>query len=226
MDSIYSDIIFIRWTFIFVYFVGRAIHKIWDPTKIFIHFSFITYYLESMNSSVHKPCPFYPQTTKFCANQTKWFHKYLRESNICISPPPTSSWLPSWPCLGPRLTPVVLCLPAAAGVGGRGQQCPCGVSPGWWAGRRWTALRVWTTAPAPPLNNTEILAYVNIETILKRFCFNDYLLSEVRAFAPWAGGRRFVPWPRHTIDVIKMVPDASLLSAQHIEEKGLATFSS
>jgi len=87
MDSIYSDIILIRWTFIFVYFVGRAIHKIWDPTKTFIHFSYFAYYLESINSSVHKPCPFYPQTTKFCANQTKWFHKYLRESNMWISSP-------------------------------------------------------------------------------------------------------------------------------------------
>jgi len=38
----------------------------------------------------------------------------------------------------------------------------------------------------------------------------------VRAFAPWAGGRRFDPRPRHTKDVIKIVPDASLLSAQHM----------
>ena len=30
------------------------------------------------------------------------------------------------------------------------------------------------------------------------------------------GGRGFDPRPRHTKEVIKMVPDASLLSAQHI----------
>ena len=39
--------------------------------------------------------------------------------------------------------------------------------------------------------------------------------SVVRAFAPWAGGRGFDPRPRYTKDVIKMVPDAPLLSAQH-----------
>ena len=49
--------------------------------------------------------------------------------------------------------------------------------------------------------------------------------SVVRAFAPWALGRGFDPRPRHTKDVIKMVPDASLLSAQHIRT-GLASLSS
>ena len=38
----------------------------------------------------------------------------------------------------------------------------------------------------------------------------------VRAFALLAGGRGFDPRPRHTKDVIKIVPDASLLGAQHI----------
>ena len=47
----------------------------------------------------------------------------------------------------------------------------------------------------------------------------------VRAFAPSAGGRGFDPRPPHTKDVIKMVPDASLLSAQHIRT-GLASLSS
>jgi len=36
------------------------------------------------------------------------------------------------------------------------------------------------------------------------------------AFASCAGGRGFDPRPRHTKAIIKMVPDASLLSAQHI----------
>jgi len=49
--------------------------------------------------------------------------------------------------------------------------------------------------------------------------------SVVRAFAPWAGGRGFDPWARHTKDVIQMVPDASLLGAQHIRT-GLAFVSS
>ena len=49
--------------------------------------------------------------------------------------------------------------------------------------------------------------------------------SVVRAFAPWAGGRGFDPRPRHTKDVIKMVPNASLLSAQHIRT-GLVSLSS
>ena len=40
--------------------------------------------------------------------------------------------------------------------------------------------------------------------------------SVVRAFAPWAGGRGIDPQPRHTKDVIKMVPDASLLSSEGI----------
>ena len=43
----------------------------------------------------------------------------------------------------------------------------------------------------------------------------------VRAFA----GRGFDPRPRHTKDVIKMVPDASLLGAQHIRT-GLASLTS
>ena len=45
----------------------------------------------------------------------------------------------------------------------------------------------------------------------------------VGAFAP--GGHGFDPRPRHTKDVIKMVPDASLLGAQHIRT-GLASLSS
>jgi len=45
------------------------------------------------------------------------------------------------------------------------------------------------------------------------------------ALAPWAGGRGFDPRPRHTKDVINKVPDASLLSAQHIRT-GLASLSS
>jgi len=49
--------------------------------------------------------------------------------------------------------------------------------------------------------------------------------SVVRAFAPWAEGRGFDPRPRHTKDVIQMVPDASLLGAQHIRT-GLASLSS
>ena len=44
-------------------------------------------------------------------------------------------------------------------------------------------------------------------------------------FTPWAGGHGFDPRPRHTKDVIKMVPDASLLGAQHIRT-GLASLSS
>ena len=39
------------------------------------------------------------------------------------------------------------------------------------------------------------------------------------------GGRGFDPRPRHTKDVIKMVPDAYLLGAQHIRT-GLACLSS
>jgi len=61
-------------------------------------------------------------------------------------------------------------------------------------------------------------------------CFLNLILifsggSVVRAFAPWAGGRGFDPRPRHTKDVITMVPDASLLGAQHIRT-GLAPLSS
>ena len=44
----------------------------------------------------------------------------------------------------------------------------------------------------------------------------------VRAFAPWVGGRGFYPRPCHTKDVIKMIPEASLLGAQHIRT-GLAS---
>jgi len=49
--------------------------------------------------------------------------------------------------------------------------------------------------------------------------------SVVRAFALSAGGRGFDPRSRHTKDVIKMVTDASLLSAQH-KRIGLASLSS
>ena len=47
----------------------------------------------------------------------------------------------------------------------------------------------------------------------------------VRAFAPKAGGHGFDPRPRHTKDVINMVPDAFLLSAQHIRTGLAALFS-
>ena len=56
-------------------------------------------------------------------------------------------------------------------------------------------------------------------------CRGQLPCSVVRAGATWAGGCGFDPWPRHTKDVIKMVPDASLLSAQHIRIV-LASFSS
>jgi len=46
--------------------------------------------------------------------------------------------------------------------------------------------------------------------------------SVVRAFAPWAGGRGFDPRPRHTKDVIKMEPAASLLYAKRTRT-GLAS---
>jgi len=49
--------------------------------------------------------------------------------------------------------------------------------------------------------------------------------SVIRVFAPLAGGRGFDPRPRYTKDVIKIVPDASLLRAQHIRT-GLASLSS
>ena len=41
--------------------------------------------------------------------------------------------------------------------------------------------------------------------------------SVVRALGPRAGGRGFDPRPCQTKDVIEMVPDTSLLSAQHIK---------
>ena len=49
--------------------------------------------------------------------------------------------------------------------------------------------------------------------------------SMVRVFAPQAGGCGFDPRPCHTKDVIKMVPDTSLLSAQYIRT-GLASLPS
>ena len=47
----------------------------------------------------------------------------------------------------------------------------------------------------------------------------------VRAFAPLAGGRGFDSRPRHTKDVIKMVPDVSLLGVQHLHCKDRSGFS-
>jgi len=37
-----------------------------------------------------------------------------------------------------------------------------------------------------------------------------------RVFAPCAGGRGFDPQPHHTKDIIKMIPDASLLSSRQV----------
>ena len=62
-------------------------------------------------------------------------------------------------------------------------------------------------------------------------CYKWFLYSSGgsvdRAFASWAWGRGFDPRPRRTKDVIKMVPDAFLLRAQHIRiHVGLASLSS
>jgi len=73
---IFCEIIYIRWTFNFVYFVGRAIHEFKIRTKylfiiiiiillyIIVYYSNIAYNLKSKNLSVHKyvQCC---QTTKF-----------------------------------------------------------------------------------------------------------------------------------------------------------------
>ena len=50
----YSEIIYIGWTFNFMYFLGSAIHEFKIPIKFLIHFSNIAYNLKSMNSSVHE----------------------------------------------------------------------------------------------------------------------------------------------------------------------------
>jgi len=47
----------------------------------------------------------------------------------------------------------------------------------------------------------------------------------VRAFTLKAAGHAFDPRPRHTKDVIKMVPDAPLLSTQHIKMSGFSLLS-
>ena len=69
----YCKIINIRWTFNFVHFVAKAIHKIRFPTKNIIHSSNIAQNFISTNSNFNKhvQCR---QTAKFCAHEIKYFH--------------------------------------------------------------------------------------------------------------------------------------------------------
>jgi len=72
-----------------------------------------------------------------------------------------------------------------------------------------------TSITMPESSRSVSLEHSNIETLVVVIKCTQLWLSG-RAFTPWAGGCGFEPRPCHTKDVIKMVPDASLLRAQHI----------
>jgi len=81
----YCEIIYIRWTFNFVYFVGIAIHKFKTPTKylfilVILHIQLEIHEFKCVHE--HVQCC---QTTKYCANEIKWFHsvKGLKSYNMC-----------------------------------------------------------------------------------------------------------------------------------------------
>ena len=80
----------------------------------------------------------------------------------------------------------------------------------------------------PIVNNETRCVWVQGHAYQKKSMISTSNISSgglvVRAFAPWAGNRGFDPRPRHTKDVIKMVPDAALHSAQRITI-GLASLS-
>jgi len=70
---IYCEVICIPWTFNFVYFVGRPIHKFKIPTKYFYSLINIKTNLKSTNSNVHEHVNCL-MSTKVCAHEIKWFH--------------------------------------------------------------------------------------------------------------------------------------------------------
>jgi len=78
----YCEIIFICCLFNFVFFVRRAVHKFKIPPN-YLLISYIAYSLISMNISVHEHVCCH-QTTKFCANEIKWFHSNLKMVDKCL----------------------------------------------------------------------------------------------------------------------------------------------
>jgi len=74
-DNMYCEIIFIRWTFNFVFLVSWVINEFMISTKYLftLEFSYIAYNLKPTNSSVHKHVH-RRQFTKLCAHEMKWFY--------------------------------------------------------------------------------------------------------------------------------------------------------
>ena len=68
--TIYCALIFICWSFNFVFFLGRAIHEFELPTILFIHLSYIVYNLKITNWYVYEHVN-HLQTMKFHANEIK-----------------------------------------------------------------------------------------------------------------------------------------------------------
>jgi len=78
-DNRYCKIIFIHWTFNFVFFGHEQSTNLrsHDPTKILIHFSNIAYNLKSMNPTVHEHIH-RRQTMKLRSHEMKWFPSKMR----------------------------------------------------------------------------------------------------------------------------------------------------
>ena len=64
-----------------MYFLGKAIYEFKFPTKYLKDQQFSFRNLKSMNSCVHEYVH-HLQTTKFCANELKWFHSITRQKSL------------------------------------------------------------------------------------------------------------------------------------------------
>ena len=65
LQCTYCEIIFIRWTFNFMYFVSKTIHEFKIPMKCWLNLIVVCLIWKSTNSHVHEHVHDH-QTTKFC----------------------------------------------------------------------------------------------------------------------------------------------------------------
>jgi len=68
-----------------MFVMGKAIHEFKIPTNYIHIFSYITYNVKTMNSSVHKNVH-HCQTTKFYAHEIKGFHSITVIAHLALLP--------------------------------------------------------------------------------------------------------------------------------------------
>jgi len=71
--KIYCELIFIRWTFNFVYFMGRKVHKFKIPTNCWFNLIVVSLTWKSKNWRVHEHVHHH-QAMKFGAHEIKCFY--------------------------------------------------------------------------------------------------------------------------------------------------------